>query len=336
MVPASMSHVAIVFTHEESEGPAEFGPALRRAGFTLELRDREVRPGDEDADLVVVMGGPMGAYETDKYPFLADELALVRRRLEQQRPVVGICLGAQILALAAGSKVYPGKPGLVIGVLPVSLTAQGVADPLFGGFEERFDVVHWHQDTFDPIPGAVLLASSGRYPQEAFRLGNSWGFQFHPEVDAAIYERWVRDSPEEIARTGRTVDDVLKRDLPRLRAAMRTNMLLVERVARFCAREVGVTFKERFLFTVESAVSLKGGGMILSPGIPRRAPIIRVGEALTLVRPDQSRVKGVVRGLAAFGTEESQHVPLLVQLEDPTAEIPAGTEAVTEAPHELA
>jgi GMP synthase (glutamine-hydrolysing) len=321
---------AVVYTHESSKDVGRLGPALRRAGFHLETRLREVREGDVDAPLVVVMGGSMAMYQADQHPFLEDEQRVVEARLGQRRPVLGICLGAQMIAAAAGQRVFKGEPGMVIGVLPVTLTPEAQADPLFAGFEERFEVPHWHGDTHDPVPGAVHLASSARYEQEAFRLGNTLGFQFHPELDAAMYEQWLRDSPEELARTGRTVEEVLARDLPRLAAAYH-NGLLMERVAGFFAREVGAGPEERYLFTVEQALPLEARGVVLWPGIPRKAPIVRVGERVELVRPDASRVGGTVKGLGAFGAE-GPSLPLLVQLDEGEAQVPVGTEAVTRAP----
>lgn len=328
----SASHRAIVFVHDEAEGPVTLEPALRRAGFTVEQRVREVREGDEAADLVVVMGGPMGVYEADRFPFLAQEQGLLEKRLAAHRPNLGICLGAQLLAAAAGSKVYPGAAGKVVGVLPVTLTAEALADPLFAGIDERFEVIHWHGDTWEPVHGAVLLASTARYPQEAFRLGNSYAFQFHPELDAANFERWLRAFPLGLKQAGREVEDALSRDLPRARRAMHPNMLLVERLAEFFAREVGAGGGERYLFTVTGALKLERRGVVLSPGIPRRTPIVRIGDPLVLRRPDASRLTGKVKGLGAFGAEGTG-VPLLVQLDDECAdaEIPGGTEALAPA-----
>ncbi len=330
--PTSSPRRAVIFLHEEMEGPGQLAPALRRAGFELQTRMREVQPGDVDADLVVVMGGPMGVYEAESHPYLTEELKLLRQRLEERRPNLGICLGAQLIAAAAGSNVYKGRAGTVVGVLPVTLTLEALSDPLFAGFDERFETVHWHGDTFDPIPGSVLLASSARYPQEAFRLNNSFGIQFHPELDPATYERWLKSSTDELARAGRTVEDTLERDLPKLRATLHPNMLLLERLARFFAREVGAGGAgERYLFTVENAVRVQDRGVILAPGIPRRTPIVRIGEPIALTRPDGSRVTGTVRGMAAFGAE-GPSIPLLVSRDDPGAEIPLGSDAVTSAP----
>jgi GMP synthase (glutamine-hydrolysing) len=322
---------AVVIQHEDLEGPGRLAPALRRAGFALEGRRRSVSSSDVDADLVVVMGGPMGVYDADRFPFLREEIALLKARLEAGRPSLGICLGAQLLAAAAGSRVYRGAPGMVIGVLPVTLSPEAMADPLFAGFDERFETVHWHGDTFDPVPGAVLLASTARYPWEAFRVGSSFGLQFHPELDEETFREWVRSAPQDVQRAGRRIDDVLTRDLPLLHASEHGNQLLLERLAEFFARDVTAGGGERYLFTVERIERIHDRAVVLAPGIPRRTPIVRVGERIELSRPDGSRVGATVRGLAAFG-EQGAHLPLLVQLDDSSADVPPGTEALTRAP----
>jgi GMP synthase (glutamine-hydrolysing) len=322
---------AVIIQHEDLEGPGRLAPALRRAGFALERRRRAVSPSDAEAELVVVMGGPMGVYDVDRFPFLREEIALLKTRLEAGRPSLGICLGAQLLAAAAGSRVYPGAPGMVIGVLPVTLSAEAMADPLFAGFDERFETVHWHGDTFDPVPGAVLLASTARYPWEAFRLGRSFALQFHPELDEESFSEWVRSAPEDVERSGRRIEDLLARDLPLLRAAEHANLLLLERLAEFFARDVRSAGGERFLFTVERMERIDERAVVLAPGIPRRTPIVRVGERIELSRPDGSRLGATVRGLAAFG-EAGAHLPLLVQLDDSSADVPPGTDALTRAP----
>ena len=229
---------AVIIQHEDLEGPGRLAPALGRAGFALEQRRRSVSRSDVDAELVVVMGGPMGVYEGSRFPFLLDEIALLKARLKAGRPNLGICLGAQLLAAAAGARVYPGESGMVIGVWPVTLSPEAMADPLFAGFDEEFETVHWHGDTFDPVPGAVRLASTARYPWEAFRVGNSFGLQFHPELDEATFTEWVHSATSDMQRAGRRNDEVLARDLPLLRASEHANQLLMERLADFFAREV--------------------------------------------------------------------------------------------------
>lgn len=227
---------AVVMQHEENEGPGLLGPALEAAGFTLVKRFRGVKREDVDAELVVVLGGAMGVYEADRHPFLGEELALLAERLALSRPVLGICLGAQLLAAAGGSEVFLGKNGLEVGVAPVRWTKEGQADPVLAGVRPRTTVAHWHQDTFKPVPGAVLLASTDRYSQQAFRLGDSYGFQFHLELTADEFERWLAHGEEELVELYEKDMNELRSQLPKLRAAEPENRELIERLAHHFAR----------------------------------------------------------------------------------------------------
>ncbi len=322
---------AVILIHGEEAGPGQLGPALRRSGFSLDIRSRAPQPEDSEADLVVVMGKSLGSQEAEPPSLLEEERRLLARRLEAGRPSLGIGLGAGLLAAAAGARVHPGEKGPVLGVHPVSLTAEGLSDPLFAGFEEFFDVLHWQGIAFEPVPGAQELVSTARYPQQAFRVGRSYGVAFHPEVDGGMFERWVRDSGEDVSRVGLTAEELLKREGPRLARVQQHAMLMMERLAGFFARQVGAGGGERYLFTVEAIQRLAGRGVLLSPGIPRRAPIVRVGQTLSLKRPDGSRVEGTVRGMASFGDTGSA-IPLLVLLDSPDVEVPPGSEALTSEP----
>jgi GMP synthase (glutamine-hydrolysing) len=222
---------AVVLIHEDGEGPGLLAPALEAAGFILRTRYREVRPEDAQATLVVVMGGPMGAYEASRFLFLRDELALLRVRLAQRQPVLGICLGAQLLAAAAGARVYPGAAGLELGVSPVQLTAEAEGDPVFSQLPTGTPVAHWHADTFDPVPGATLLASTERYRQQAFRLGNSYGLQFHVELDAATFAQWVRAGATDVERAGVDAKALLERGADQLAQAESALRGLLQRLA---------------------------------------------------------------------------------------------------------
>ena len=227
---------AVVFQHEEHEGPGLLGPALEAAGFTLVKRFRTVKHDDVDAELVVVLGGTMGVYEADRHPFLGQELALVAERLALERPVLGLCLGAQLLAAAAGSEVFVGKNGLEVGVGPVRWTKEGLADSVLAGVRPRTVVAHWHQDTFKPVPGATLLASTDRYSQQAFRLGDSYGFQFHLELTADELDRWLTHGAEELTELYEKDVAELRSHLPKLRAAESELRELLERLAHHFAR----------------------------------------------------------------------------------------------------
>jgi GMP synthase (glutamine-hydrolysing) len=193
---------AIVIQHEHHEGAGLIEPALAGAGFTPVPRFRAVAPGDATAELVVVMGGGMSAWETEQHPFLAAERALLADRLRRDAPCLGVCLGAQLLALAAGADVTRGENGLEIGIAPVRWTDAARDDAVIGSDTADLDVAHWHQDTFTAVPGGVLLASTDRYEQQAFRIGRSYGFQFHVEVDARTFARWIELAANDLVAQG--------------------------------------------------------------------------------------------------------------------------------------
>jgi GMP synthase (glutamine-hydrolysing) len=227
---------AVVMQHEEHEGPGLLGPALEAAGFTLVKRFRAVKREDLNAELVVVLGGPMGVYEAERHPFLGEELGLVTERLALGRPVLGLCLGAQLLAAAAGAEVFLGKNGLEVGVGPVRWTKEALADPVLAGVRPRTTVAHWHQDTFKAVPGATLLASTDRYTQQAFRLGDSFGFQFHLELTADELDRWFTQGAEELVELYEKNLEELRSQLPKLHSAEAENRELLERLAHHFAR----------------------------------------------------------------------------------------------------
>ncbi|MBL8734603.1 MAG: gamma-glutamyl-gamma-aminobutyrate hydrolase family protein [Planctomycetes bacterium] len=192
---------AVVVQHEAHEGPGLLAPALTAAGFELEHRHREVLPIDFAAELVVVLGGPMDAFD-ERLAYLTAEVALLRHRLAHDLPCLGICLGAQLLARAAGAVVARGARGLEVGALPVTCTAAGRQDPVTGPLDHELLVAMWHRDTFGLPAGAVHLLRSARYEQQAFRLGRSYGLQFHLELDAPTLARWLADGSAELAAAG--------------------------------------------------------------------------------------------------------------------------------------
>ena len=185
--------------HVHFEDLGAFEPVFRDAGFPVHYCDagsESLSGAARDAELLVVLGAPIGAYEEDDYPFLADELRLLESRIAASRPVLGICLGAQLIARALGAAVYPGELK-EIGWAPVELTDRGRATPL--KHLEGIPVLHWHGDTFDLPPGAQHLASTAVTRNQAFAFGAATlALQFHPEVEASGFERWLIGHTHEI------------------------------------------------------------------------------------------------------------------------------------------
>lgn len=183
---------ACVVRHLAFEDLGTFGPVLAAAGFDVTTMDAGVDELFEPvvrSDLVVILGGPIGVYQHERYPFLSDELRALGQRLREGRPTLGICLGAQLMAAALGARVYAGERK-EIGWAPLQLSAAGAASCLAGLRAQP--VLHWHGDTFELPRGAELLASTPLYANQAFALGaNALALQFHPEVDVRRFEQWL-------------------------------------------------------------------------------------------------------------------------------------------------
>jgi GMP synthase (glutamine-hydrolysing) len=157
---------------------------------------------------LVVLGGPMAVYEADRHPRLLQEQALIRNALSREVPVLGICLGSQLLAAALGAKVYPGA-GKELGWFDVSLERDAGPDALFRGLPPRFKALHWHGDVFDLPPGARWLARSGRTEHQAFSVGKAWGLLFHLEAGLEEVERMTNAFPEELSTANVSRDALL-------------------------------------------------------------------------------------------------------------------------------
>jgi GMP synthase (glutamine-hydrolysing) len=220
----------VVVQHETELGLGLLAHPLHERGFRLVERFRTITHGDVEADLLVLLSGSMRLSEAEAHPFLDDERAVVAERLALGRPTLGIGLGAQVLALAAGSTVSPGKNGVELGVGPLRWTVAGQADTVLQP-PNRSVVTHWHDDTFAPVPDAVLLASTDRYTQQAFRIGTSFGFQFHVEFDVAAFERWVASQHVVLTAAKREVATILA-GAGKLKAAEGANRSLCERLIR--------------------------------------------------------------------------------------------------------
>ncbi len=178
----------LVVQHVEPEGPYVIGDALAKVGAAVDVRlvsvGTHLPPSLDSYQGVVVMGGPMSATSDEGFPTRAREIELLEEAIERGLPTLGVCLGAQLLAIATGGKVYPGANGPEIGWAPVFFGHEAETDPLLTGLPGEMTVMHWHSETFDVPPGSAHLASSKLYPNQAFRVGGrAWGLQFHLEVD---------------------------------------------------------------------------------------------------------------------------------------------------------
>ena len=190
----------LIIKHVDNEGPGTLGTCLSENKIGYDTADvwKDNGAGLCQLDLsdiasVVVMGGPMNVYEEEEYPFLALEKYLIRELVMQKIPVLGICLGAQLIAASLGARVKR-SPVKEIGWFDVEVTRAAKDDPLMEKFDAKTKVFQWHEDTFELPAGAILLAEGNGICQ-AFSFRNlAWGFQFHVEVDCPMLSAWLRDA----------------------------------------------------------------------------------------------------------------------------------------------
>ncbi|HTY21587.1 MAG TPA: type 1 glutamine amidotransferase [Desulfomonilaceae bacterium] len=189
----------LIIVHVESEGPGTLGVFLVSAGATLRMA--RLYAGDsvpesiDGLDAVVSMGGPMNVYEEEKYPFLKHETTLLRKAIDAGRPVLGVCLGAQMIAKACGARVVK-SPKKEVGWGQIFVTNAGKEDVLFNGLPPTLEVLQWHEDMFEIPEAGSLIATGNDCPNQAFRYRNAFGLQFHVEVTRDILADWFKDSPD--------------------------------------------------------------------------------------------------------------------------------------------
>ncbi len=196
----------LILQHIACEPPGVFEDVLRERGAELhrvELDEGEPLPDWRGFDAVVAMGGPMSANDDAELPWLASEKELIGEAVRAGVPFWGVCLGVQLLAASLGARVYPG-PEPEVGLLPVTLTPEARADPVFSSASPDLVTLQWHGDTFDLPAGAVRLASSPTYPNQAFRFERAYGVQFHLEVSAEMAREWA-EVPEYVSSLERTL-----------------------------------------------------------------------------------------------------------------------------------
>ncbi len=203
-------------SHVEHESGGRFERAARARGWpvtTVQATDPAGLAVAADADLLVVLGGPMGVYEADRYSFLGDELRILTDRLQAERKTIGVCLGAQLLAAAAGGRVFKGKAGFEVGFGELTRSPGAEQHAWGNALPPSFPVLHWHGDTFTLPVAATLLASSTRYPHQIFANGrHSLGLQCHIEVAAGDLPEFIGGNMDDLRlEHGLTRDKILIR-----------------------------------------------------------------------------------------------------------------------------
>jgi GMP synthase (glutamine-hydrolysing) len=219
----------LVFQHVASEPLGHLDPLLRSSGVRIRYvnfgRDPHAEPDIRRYDGLVVLGGPMNVDQSERHPYLLTEQRIIREAVLSDRPVLGVCLGAQLLAAAMGADVHP-NPVPEIGWYRLHTHPDAHEDPLFRHFERRpHYVFQWHAYTCRLPPGAAHLASTRNCRNQAYRVGErAWGLQFHLEADEALIERWLR------SEAGR--EEVLTNwgghRIARIRAATRAHLPLAQ------------------------------------------------------------------------------------------------------------
>jgi GMP synthase (glutamine-hydrolysing) len=211
----------LILCHKTQRDSGAFRTILQERGADVEIRlafDEGVADLDPlEHDLTIFMGGPMGVYQADIFPYLKEEIAYLEKRLEADKAYLGICLGGQLMAKAMGAEVYPGGNGKEIGWHSITVNEEGMKTPLKHLDVANTPMMQWHGDTFDLPKEATRLASSGMYENQAISYGKkALGLQCHPEVTASNIELWLATGCKELEQ--------VHLDVPALRATTLENL----------------------------------------------------------------------------------------------------------------
>ena len=206
----------LVLQHIECEDLGTIADAMSKRGIGykyVRLFDGEPVPVETSRYTgIIILGGPMNVYEEDKYPYLKDEDILIKKAVRNDVPVLGICLGGQLIAKAAGARVHKGTKK-EIGWYKLNLTEESRQDKVFNALPHELSVFQWHGDTFDIPEGATRLAGSELFPNQAYRIGSRiYGLQFHLEVTKEMINQWIAEYREELStldyiNDGRIISD---------------------------------------------------------------------------------------------------------------------------------
>ena len=211
-----MSDVLLV-QNTRIEGSGYLGELLKQDGFKIHsVHAKTEKLPENDFSLVVILGAPESA--NDELQYLHEEQKLIMKNVEKNIPILGICLGSQLIAKTFGAKVYPG-PKKEIGFYNDLIT--DVDSKLFSGFKDPFTVFHWHGDTFDLPKGAIRLAHSHNYQNQAFQLKSAVGLQFHMEVNEEMVNLWLNKTQEKL-------EEISYIDPEKIRSDIDTNISIVK------------------------------------------------------------------------------------------------------------
>ncbi len=210
-----MKKRVVCLQHVSFEGPGAFAGLLEKRGYQVErhLVPQAGLPKDA-GDFLLVMGGPMSVNDPDAW--IKEEIAFIKQTVQAGLPVLGVCLGAQLMARALGAQVRPGR-GLEIGMTQLRVTAEGKTDSWTGSLPDSFEVFEWHGEIFELPAGAVPLASSDLCPLQAFRFGSkAYGLLFHLEIERAGMEALCRECPEDLNRAKKDAAALIRQAEPHL------------------------------------------------------------------------------------------------------------------------